>query len=822
MSKVIINNETGLAEQMPEQQALQALQQGTHKIPLFNPEGQPVNASLQEASDLVSQGFTQPTPEEHQQMLRIGKHGTGTEQLKAGAEAFARGVLPMGISTGIERLAGAQPEDIQARQEALNVLHPGAETAAELTGLVASTFIPGGQGKLLGAAGKVAEEAAVKALGSKAAAKIASKAAGAGVENLLFGMGDEAHKALMEDPNQSVASAIAHVGAAGLLGAGVGGALGAVPVAFDAMGGSKLGQFISDAKGRLQQLKETPDLPSAITDELKTHYGKMREYQNMVYGKSGLRQQELEQLLPKDLTPKMVEHNTEVINKIGDTLGAMQKAPEEFPVHITKELERQYKNVLEAGQSPQEVYNALNEFKRYAQASYRALKAPNMDSFKIDYRALNNIKDLGAVVRKSLESPVWGEAGERTAAINKAWSEMQMPFKDMNGFTKKIGDVREVDPDKVATFYNGVMSGKKEINQEMLNNYLKASERFEKAMAKTNQNLGLENPLSDVSTSALKSVTGKIPEGAKFIDNVLNKQLGKAAAAGIGASVGGAPGSIIGYHVLGGTLEKAVPALLRILAGGAEVSAKGARAAMDFSVAAAKGEAKLEAASKGIFTGSTDVKTPDSKILDKLDKHVTELKENPQKLLEQEHSMGEVYGDHAVVAANTTVRVAGYLASLKPNTAPQSPLDPPRKPNAVEQARYTEAMKVAQEPALVLKYIKEGSLTPDNIKDLHAMYPELATALQMKLMNHLTTAKAKNQQIPYKTKLSLSAFMGQPLESSMKPNAIMANQPQQAMAPNMGQPQHHRGTHNFTNLAKMPGSYETVQQSRVAHRIKGK
>lgn len=821
MSKVIINNETGLAEQMPEQQALQALQQGTHKIPLFNPEGQPVNASLQEASDLVSQGFTQPTPEEHQQMLRIGKHGTGTEQLKAGAEAFVRGVLPMGISTGIERLAGAQPEDIQARQEALNVLHPGAETAAELTGLVASTFIPGGQGKLLGAAGKVAEEAAVKALGSKAAAKIASKAAGAGVENLLFGMGDEAHKALMEDPNQSVASAIAHVGAAGLLGAGVGGALGAVPVAFDAMGGSKLGQFISDAKGRLQQLKETPDLPSAITDELKTHYGKMREYQNMVYGKSGLRQQELEQLLPKDLTPKMVEHNTEVINKIGDTLGAMQKAPEEFPVHITKELERQYKNVLEAGQSPQEVYNALNEFKRFAQDSYKSLK--RTDTFNISYKALNNIKDLGSTVRKSLESPVWGEAGERTAAINKAWSEMQTPFKDMNAFTKKINNIKEIDPDKVATFYNDVMSGKKEINQEMLNNYLKASERFEKAMEKTNQNLGVANPLSEVSTSALKSVTGKIPEGAKFIDNVLNKQLGKAAAAGIGASVGGAPGSVIGYHVLGGTLEKAVPALLRILAGGAEVSAKGAKAAMDFSVAAAKGEAKLEAASKGVFSGSTDVKTPDAKMLQKLDKHIEELQANPGKLLEQDHAMGEVYGDHATVAANTTVRVASYLATLKPNTAPQSPLDPPRKPNAAEVARYNEALKLAQEPTLVLQYIKEGSLTSKNIQDMQAMYPEVYAVMQQKLVGQLTAAKAKNMQIPYKTKLGMSMFMGQPLESSMRPNAILANQPQQPMAPAQGQAQHQsHGRHNFNNLAKMPSSYETVQQSRIAHKIRGR
>lgn len=203
------------------------------------------------------------------------KYGTFGQQLKTGLEGAASAAT-FGLSTGIERGLGVDPEDIRGRREE----NPIAHGAGMLTGLVGTSLIPGlgeaNAAKIMGSAGrggaamlglraeKVGFEAfqAAKAAGltaaeAKAAAsaavsgfsipsRIGSAAATAAVDNALFQAGDEVSKMLSSDPSQTFTTALSNVGLSGVIGSIVGGKLSGANELWKAKGAPKL-QGVLDA-----------------------------------------------------------------------------------------------------------------------------------------------------------------------------------------------------------------------------------------------------------------------------------------------------------------------------------------------------------------------------------------------------------------------------------------------------------------------------------------------------------------------------------------------------------------------------------------------
>jgi hypothetical protein len=76
----------------------------------------------------------------------------------------------------------------------------------------------------------------------------------------------------------------------------------------------------------------------------------------------------------------------------------------------------------------------------------------------------------------------------------------------------------------------------------------------------------------------------------------------------------------------------------------------------------------------------------------------------------------------------------------------------------------------------------------------------------------MTESLSKGKSIPYKTRIGLSMFMAQPLDSTMTPGAILSAQPQPAPPP---QPQ---GKEKGSSLAKLPKSYQTPGQAAESDR----
>lgn len=814
---VVFNKESGLAEDLAPDASQAGLAAGTHEVPVISPEGKPGSVSAADAPSMLQQGYRQPSPKELQGMLKTAKYSGTEQQITTGIEGLGRGVLGP-ASDALLTATGVDPEDMRARAE----VNPEISGGAEAAGLVGSAVRGVGLGGALTKIGTAAVPLAAKA---GMGAKILTSAGRAALENMIYQGSNETSRMIMQDPDQTAESAIAHIGMAGALGLGVGGSLGALGSTFGLVA-PKMNQFVSDFKGRLKEHLNNPDPVGTLTKEMQEfHEPLQNQAMNEVYGKTGLRQEELQKLMPEEMSPKLSQLNIDIVNDIGDKLGNMQKNIDEYPAHNVKELQRQYQNVLEATKSdkPIDAYNALNEFKRYAQGTYRALKTT--DSFELPYKFLNDVKDLGSQIRNSLESPAWGESGARTKAINKAWSEFQTPLKDFNSkFTTKLGDQRVIDPGKVNTYYNQIGKPNAEIKQEALNSFLDASFKFNKVMDETHANLGIENPVGRSSTAAMSATLDKLTPGAKVADALVRKGLADAAGSGIGAAAGavtGHPilGAIFGHHAITPLMDKILPALAKPILEGNN-SAQGLKSAISYTMAAVKGENTINKAAAAVFGKDMDnvVKMPSAKDREILKEQLKKISSNPESMLDVGAHTAHYLPQHGTSIAATTSRAAQYLESLKPDISPKSPLDEPRKPNDVEEAVYNRALDIAQNPLIVLKSIKEGSLTVRDIQHMKTLYPSLYQKVSKQLMEELIDKKTDKAMIPYKTKLSLSAFMAQPLDSSMQPRAIMASQgvslPQQQGNSQIQPP---KGK-NTSKLDKLPGSYQTMSQSREAFR----
>ncbi len=174
-------------------------------------------------------------------------HGTLGQELKTFGEGAAS-AASFGLSTGLERALGVDPEDIRKRREA----NPGAHASGQVTGLVGTALLPGlgeaNAAKVMAGGGNLAARAAGLGAAETLAGRMAAGAVKAGAENAMFQGGDEISKMLSEDPSQSVQTALTNVGLSALLGSGVGTLIGAVPSLWKLGSASKVGEAIEEMK----------------------------------------------------------------------------------------------------------------------------------------------------------------------------------------------------------------------------------------------------------------------------------------------------------------------------------------------------------------------------------------------------------------------------------------------------------------------------------------------------------------------------------------------------------------------------------------------
>jgi hypothetical protein len=127
----------------------------------------------------------------------------------------------------------------------------------------------------------------------------------------------------------------------------------------------------------------------------------------------------------------------------------------------------------------------------------------------------------------------------------------------------------------------------------------------------------------------------------------------------------------------------------------------------------------------------------------------------------------------------TRSRVFSYLNSIKPDEQAektgQLPYDSAPDMSQKEKV-YDQAITIGANPLSILKNVKDGSITPDQLNHLNSMYPEIQQHLAQEITKKIVDNKLSGEKPAYKTRQGLSMFLGTPLDSTFTPHCIMATQ----------------------------------------------
>lgn len=794
---VVFNPESQAHENLPEDLASQGLSQGQYHVALNDPEGNPITAPFKDAQELLSKGYTQPSPDQLKSLIDESKNQETGEKIKAALEGAASGST-FGLSTGLEKALGVPEENIQRRQKS-DYYGPG-----EIAGLVGSSLLGTGEGALLSKAGEGVQ--ALTGLGREGAgilSRMGGAAARLGTESALMSAGDENSKFLSSDPNQSAETALANIGLSGVIGAGIGAPFGAVSPIWKLANESKVGQFIEDFKKRIQDRSANPDPLSSISDEIGNLYSSTKDAARTVYGGSGIKSQAIEKFMP-EMNSKIESQAESISSKLKDAVAKMDAAPEDFPSSLSNKLRARAQafDSLISGEvdpitgqatrqaTPSQIFDAVNGLKQELQewSKFSKISPPPI----AEREFINLSKNLSHDLRTSLEdSSVWGKSAEFQQNLNKAFSEYKPALKDFEKkFTSEIGGERVPDLGKIQTYLNQSSAGKAsaELKQNVLKNYMDAAQKYRDAIHASHGELGIQSPVEHVSMNNMVASLKKVNAGEKLADYLVNKGLSKLSGEALGAVIGGGVGhfvgmpevgAVVGRHALGPVLGSVLPAIAKPILEGAN-SSVGLKSAVTYAMAVLKGETALNHAAKALFKSGLEVLphdlVPTHASREKLKKKIDESQIDVASLLNVGGDIGHYMPDHASAMSAASARAVSYLSSLKPKTERMGPLDSPREPSQSQINIYNRALDLAEQPLLAIKSIKDGSLTARDVQTVKTIYPALYQNLSQKLFSEMVDHSSKGEEVPYKIKMGLSLFLGQPLDASMAPMSIASNQ----------------------------------------------
>jgi hypothetical protein len=792
---VLINADSGLAENLPQEAADQALSAGSHEIPLYDQENNLISTTPSDAPKLLEQGYRQLSPEELTDQLKTAQYSTTGEKIKGGAEALARGVAGP-AATGAERAFGVSPEAMRYREKALGIAAPILEGA----GFVGSALSGVGEAKILEELGAGAK--ALTGLGGEGAGLLSHAAAGAaklGVENALLAAGDEGSKYLMQDPNQSAESAFTNIGLAGALGAGAGGVIGSVSPLWKMTAGPKVSQMIEDFSNRLKYRSETPDLVGSIAGQLSDFHSSLKNLNSSVWGSSGLKSKAASELLP-EMNGKILAQAEGLQSKLEDAINGMKSEPGKYSASQIGTLESELQNIrsaaaiekdpvsLQVTKEPtsNQLFDQINKTKQQLQelSDYDHFAAPSDRPF------IGKVKDLSSAFKESLQNPeVWGEAADVQKDLNKAASKYFNISKNFETrFGSLVGKDRVIDPGKISTFVNQLPKESSSIKKSVLGEYINAGKQYQEAVNGVFGKLGLESPHVAVPLDHVENTLGKVSLGQKAADYVYNKGvsnllgegLGTATGAGIGALLGHPGiGAIVGERALSPFFSSVLPAITKPLMEKA-ANSESLKAVGNIGVAALKGQQAIGRASKALFMeGSkafSEHQGMSSSDRSKLKSKLEEIERDPSSLMNIGGHAGYYAPDHAASLSATAVRAAQYLNSVKPKEKQNSPLDKPIKPSEAEERIYNRTLDIAQDPILSIKALKDGTLTSSDVNTVKTIYPSWYKNASQQIFNEMAKHVSSGQQIDMKLKTGLSLFMGQPMDSNLIPQVISSNQ----------------------------------------------
>ncbi len=269
--------------------------------------------------------------------------------------------------------------------------------------------------------------------------------------------------------------------------------------------------------------------------------------------------------------------------------------------------------------------------------------------------------------------------------------------------------------------------------------------------------------------------------------------------------------------IVNNTKDFAIKNLLRF-ASPSEIEAN--KVVSDYINTGVKGAKLLSNAAKAFFTSSDVVPKhllPNDASRDRLKKQLDAMNEDKDSASNIGGGVGHYLPGHATAAGMMAATAQNYFNALKPKAPPSAPLDAKPPVNKFNEAKYNRALDIAQQPLLVLKHAKSGTLQAQDVQTLNTIYPSLHSQIVSKLSEQMNAHLSSGKPIPYVERRSLSMLLGVPLDSTMGPQAaqsiMMANAGQIAQ---QNQPQQGGKTSGtaMTQINKVNKLFATASEKR--------
>jgi hypothetical protein len=115
-----------------------------------------------------------------------------------------------------------------------------------------------------------------------------------------------------------------------------------------------------------------------------------------------------------------------------------------------------------------------------------------------------------------------------------------------------------------------------------------------------------------------------------------------------------------------------------------------------------------------------------------------------------------------------------YLNSKLPRPTTELPMASKWEATPSQKASFNRSFAAVNNPVGVLKQVKNGTVSNEEIQALQAVHPALYKEMQQKVIENMTPAKART--LNYSTKIAVSKFLGSPMDESLMPQVVQSNQ----------------------------------------------
>lgn len=752
----------------------------TYKIKL--PGGQVSEVGGGELDGLLKQGASFYSKADALKDQDTEKFGSIPQQAAAAGLGAARG-LSLGLSDlALTKTGLVSPEYLQKQEE----FNPEIGTLGEVAGAIAPAVLSSGSSAaanvlaktpagLVNTIGKgatalganIAERSLPKALSplvQGAVTKAAELGLGSAAEGALYGVGKAVSESAIKNKPLTAEALLSDGGYGALIGGATGGLLGA--------GASVAGKGIKAGADKISKLIDN---------------GKDLESRLVARG-LGANKRDMGAILGNDFKQEVINDAYRAIQNNVDDIGSSGSFADDFTKAKDTKL------------SLESITRGNDELS----ANVEKLKTKAIDTISSSLDTVTDLTNTNTIL-KALE-----DAGQDIGKLDFANKDKLKSFiartrdelSDMDALTgelvpkdltaKELWDLRR-QLDDVA-YDDKIISGGKTKFGEILQGARKDIEEK------------IETMVSSSGNDIIKEYKAakKAYAGASDIEKLINEQNKKAAnnlfgltaydTGAAGAVIGGAPGAAVGFLGRKAIADYGDKAALFVLSQ-LEKRAGAINKAVDESI-----EGLMSASRKGGTISSIAVGKDKDK---NYDEKIEELELQRQKIDEIKNNLNIELGELGAAAPETalqlrdkTINAMDFLSSKMPKSPEVNPLVEYRVPES-QIDKFNRYATAVENPQTIMKNLKGGYISPEEVEVLKKVYPEIHLKLKTKALD-LLSSKKTGKDINYQLRIQLQKLLDTKSDVNLYPTSVKTLQ--QSFQP----PQQNQ--QNTSYSAKVPGS----------------